>query len=1560
MGEQIMPAAALWGEAKRQLSLEKNLFLSSMGIVDLSASGYMLICIDRTGNLIDDLLIVNPRCGAGSGINLSRVLQKLAISEDGVDEILAEYLGSQGKENREKINIRADRCGVFSSSATISDKNQGIPLAQALAVTIKSEVLKPLKRMASGMDLVLITGGVFKWKFARECAEDFLRTIGTKRIEYDHEQIVLLRGSKHIVDSVGEGNFKAQPTVSLQKTPQLLSYPSFSVLQRQYESRGLFHRLPNFPLRDFSAEIAATCPVSIGMDVGSTMAKIVISTCQTQELLFIGSYDNHGDTIETIKHIFGELRSKGLSKLSIQHIGITGSGRYQVQKALQEIYPLLNGRIHALVENYAHARGSIDEVTNHISFLEGQGKTVNKDFCMLVDIGGEDTKISTISLNKKELFDNAMNIKCSAGTGSLMDTLKAMFNISSIAEACKLAYEAEKSYAISATCAVFLMENARKMLASGYPKEEILASANYAIVENMARSLWDQIEFFPRSVVLLHGQTMLSNPLPLAVTRRMIEYVGEDMYCLLPPYPGHRACFGLIKSMSEYQDPIIDEFTDLDKFIERKFEKKIIICQGAACGDKGARCMRTKLTSKEEDGRSLSLTLGGCSAVNNLVTFGKKKVLAADCYKALWDFISEKMPTSTDNQRVIIPRSFAISEQAYFLSKVLSNLGIPVHVDRIIEQDILNAMPFFTIDTCAPNIGAAGQFARLANSAHGFILVPQIDLLDTDKLSVGRTCTTNQGGVVVAKHYAESRFPDAKFLLFDLRLEVFSAQHIGMQLYHHLQSLFNNYGVNCSIDAVIEAVESAIAANAQLKREVSDLAAKYIEEAIENKANVTIVIAREYILNPGIYDSHIGRLLRDKGVYAIPSFVFEVELSQNFGDVYWRNSHKNLSMVDAISRKELHTIIKHQKLSEAIKKLEHREVSSLLSMVQVSTFRCGPDAVTNPQSMELTKHMPSLFIQSDAMIKELAHLENRINTHINQLEKGLYEELDNRGVTVEILEEFNIREINPETDVLYLPTLADNRTLAAVMKASGVSTIYNFDDSSYDLEKIVKRGRSLAGDFVCLPLAAIVGDVLFALEDFIEKKRKGDPQVEGKSRLLFYNNQGTGPCRQGQFCEVNKVLLPKYFSSFTSRNKSDENSPISLRQLLGHEERHFEIGSKPWVAVQGVHSVVVKDVLHGLFLKIGAQCKNKKEFDEFEADFLNLKEQILDILENKIIPSPFGSSFVEFCERRFPKLSGPAKFFAYGLYNNNGIRKLLRKFADKWNQHREARENKGKLRIHVDGEGYLRVAQLESIFRVIVDAVGFNHFELSYTPVWSYFEYILEWEILEAREEIKLASAVLSRYSQTTSSQVRQESAGYESAQFLSGDGVLKHIEVDKNEQTRSLPAIGSRSRNKLEKCGLGHNPSEAESKLHIIRKKEGIIEELKENVHNLRKILAKPLYDAARLSFPHPMVDVLDTSLPILPTLKPYGELAPYIGECIMQLQEGVDLILNVAPEGCMVSAMGEMLTPQIFEKSQSQNGRIQYLFSLNGEIDQELLKLALLKTRGPERFYTLNCAVG
>jgi predicted nucleotide-binding protein (sugar kinase/HSP70/actin superfamily) len=103
----------------------------------------------------------------------------------------------------------------------------------------------------------------------------------------------------------------------------------------------------------------------------------------------------------------------------------------------------------------------------------------------------------------------------------------------------------------------------------------------------------------------------------------------------------------------------------------------------------------------------------------------------------------------------------------------------------------------------------------------------------------------------------------------------------------------------------------------------------------------------------------------------------------------------------------------------------------------------------------------------------------------------------------------------------------------------------------------------------------------------------------------------------------------------------------------------------------------------------------------------------------------------------------------------------------------------------------------------------------------------------------------------------------------------------------------------------------------------------------------------------PPPSRELLEASKELLPTLRPYGELAPYLGEALTELRHGVDVLLNVAPNGCMVSLMGEVLTPSIIHAEGTGHGRIQNLFSADGDIDQESLALAVLKALGPERYY-------
>jgi hypothetical protein len=120
-----------------------------------------------------------------------------------------------------------------------------------------------------------------------------------------------------------------------------------------------------------------------------------------------------------------------------------------------------------------------------------------------------------------------------------------------------------------------------------------------------------------------------------------------------------------------------------------------------------------------------------------------------------------------------------------------------------------------------------------------------------------------------------------------------------------------------------------------------------------------------------------------------------------------------------------------------------------------------------------------------------------------------------------------------------------------------------------------------------------------------------------------------------------------------------------------------------------------------------------------------------------------------------------------------------------------------------------------------------------------------------------------------------------------------------------------------------------------------------------LRHLVARPLYRAAGLRMPVAAGRAMRVTRELLPTLRPLSEIVTYAGEAICELRHGADLVLNVAPNGCMVAGMGEALTPAIVRAAGNGGGRVQHLFSADGDVDHELLSLALLKVMGPERYH-------
>jgi predicted nucleotide-binding protein (sugar kinase/HSP70/actin superfamily) len=472
----------------------------------------------------------------------------------------------------------------------------------------------------------------------------------------------------------------------------------------------------------------------------------------------------------------------------------------------------------------------------------------------------------------------------------------------------------------------------------------------------------------------------------------------------------------------------------------------------------------------------------------------------------------------------------------------------------------------------------------------------------------------------------------------------------------------------------------------------------------------------------------------------------------------------------------------------------------------------------------------------------------------------------------------------------------DNRIVTSVIRGSGVTVIDNFVDASFDLKQKIMLGRRHAGDSICAPMAGVYADLLLAVEDFRKRKENNDKETEGKTRLLFFDSKGTGPCRQGQYVEVHKLLLyqtKKGNNNGDSCGTGDEkNISDFLKLMISREANGYNFGIDEWVYIQSFQGLIMQGIFNSILLKAGEVCLNIDEFDEFYNDYLQLKEDIYKRMESSLKPRKISLKLNELTGYFPPLLEVGFKALLYGVYHNNGYRKILKSFSSKWFS-AERQDHNVKLKIHIDGEIYLRIAQFEDVFREIVDAIGFGSFKADCSPMWTYFELILENAIEENRQQIRL-------------------------------------LELNLNGNAEKAKAV----------------KTEIEHANQRIRRFESVKK-------ILRKLFVGPLYSAAGIDMPHDIKYILKKAQALNQHLKPEGELPLYLGETINKIEEGVDLVLNVAPENCMVAAMGQALSQPI-QNHTGKNSRIQDLFSLNGEINKEKLQIAVLRTVGPEKYYT------
>lgn len=189
---------------------------------------------------------------------------------------------------------------------------------------------------------------------------------------------------------------------------------------------------------------------NIGLDVGSTTAKLVVAKNQT---IVHKQYERHNtDIFATVESFLEKIRTEfGNIQVKLNITGSAGMG-------LSERFKL----------------PFIQEVIATTEVIRKKYPETGT----LIDIGGEDSKMIFFSEGKTP--DIRMNGSCAGGTGAFIDQIASLLGIP-VSELNGYAENYEKIFPIASRCGVFAKTDVQNLLSRKVSKEDIIASVFYAV-----------------------------------------------------------------------------------------------------------------------------------------------------------------------------------------------------------------------------------------------------------------------------------------------------------------------------------------------------------------------------------------------------------------------------------------------------------------------------------------------------------------------------------------------------------------------------------------------------------------------------------------------------------------------------------------------------------------------------------------------------------------------------------------------------------------------------------------------------------------------------------------------------------------------------------------------------------------------------------------------------------------------------------------------------------------------------------------------------------------------
>lgn len=212
----------------------------------------------------------------------------------------------------------------------------------------------------------------------------------------------------------------------------------------------------------------------MGIDIGSTTAKVVLVKSAGDEIVFSDYRRHHTETLTTLENIL-QHACQQLGEVDVSLL-VTGSAGLGISETCTLPF--------------------IQEVVASAEVVHQSYPEVNT----LIDIGGEDAKM--IFFDEQSRPDIRMNGNCAGGTGAFIDEMANLLNVS-LNELDALAAKHTQIYPMASRCGVFAKTDLQNLLSRDVPREDIAASVFNAIVLQTLATL--SRGYDPSPVVLFCG-----------------------------------------------------------------------------------------------------------------------------------------------------------------------------------------------------------------------------------------------------------------------------------------------------------------------------------------------------------------------------------------------------------------------------------------------------------------------------------------------------------------------------------------------------------------------------------------------------------------------------------------------------------------------------------------------------------------------------------------------------------------------------------------------------------------------------------------------------------------------------------------------------------------------------------------------------------------------------------------------------------------------------------------------------------------------------------------------